>query len=551
MQASTCLRLNATNTACICSEASTINTFAGCVKLSCPLQDALLTTRIFKDACGAPVRDLGRSYTIQQIVLSTVSGLTVLLRMLSKTFSKDAEGGMNTLGADDLTILAAYVLLLPKMYLCGVLMTSAGLGRDVWTLSTHQIRDYAFYWYFAEPIYFAVASLTRISIILFFMRVFTGRGLRPTFVRGRLDFRHVLWGTLAFNVAMAAAFIVTALAQCAPVSFYWSQYDGGAQAGRCVDGSALVWSNAWVGIAMDAWMLCLPLSQIAGLNLSRWRRLLVGGMFGVGFLVAVISILRLHVLGGFASDNPTWDQLPVAVWSALEMHVGIVCACLPAIRVALARTLPEAASRVSKRFSSYIRLGTGTGAGTASSTHHCHHDQLAGGSIAVTSTTTTSDSTRKGRHSRAVSGSLGRAWYLGNGGRRTATVSSAAPEGSDMSLGVVTVVEEGTTTNGGGSPRRSQRQQPLDAKPLSKPLPLPHRSMTSFDDRMSAYAAAGGSCAEDSDSDRAMVCTWQAPHPGTQVELGSFTTGRPDDRRRLTPDFFAVSYPSVWSRGAS
>ncbi|KAL8301314.1 hypothetical protein RB597_001972 [Gaeumannomyces tritici] len=484
-QASKCLSINATNTACICTEPSTIDTFAGCVKLSCPLQDLLCkantkrswptlvpqltgrrptaTTKVFKDACGAPVRDAGHGYTIQQVVLCTISGLTVLLRLLSKILSSDTEGGMSTLGADDLTILLAYVLLLPKMYLCGVLMTGAGLGRDVWTLTTHQLRDYAFYWYFAEPIYFAVASLMRISITLFFMRVFTGRGLKPTFIRGRGSFRLVLWGTLAANTALAVAFVTVGLAQCAPVSFYWTQYDGSGAAatggGQCIDGSALVWANAGAGIAMDAWMLTLPLSQIAGLNLSRRRRAQVGGMFCVGLLATAVSALRLRVLGGFSSDNPTWDQLPVAVWSALEMHAGIVCACLPAMRVALARTLPEA-----------------------------------------------------------------------------------------VSLGVVTVVEGGATAT--ATLRRSQHQ-PLNPRRLSKPLPpLPRNSMSSLGSRTWAAAVAAGRCAEDSDSDKNVVEGWQPPHPRKQANLSPyFTIGRPGGGRRLTPDFFAVSYPSVKGRG--
>lgn len=53
--------------------------------------------------------------------------------------------------------------------------------------------------------------MTRISTILFFMRVFTGRGLQPTVLGGRVDLRRVILGTLAFNVAMAAAFIAAAL----------------------------------------------------------------------------------------------------------------------------------------------------------------------------------------------------------------------------------------------------------------------------------------------------------------------------------------------------
>lgn len=32
------------------------------------------------------------------------------------------------------------------------------------------------------------------------------------------------------------------------------------------------------------------------------------------------------------TENPTWDYLPVGYWSAVETHVGVIVACLPAIR---------------------------------------------------------------------------------------------------------------------------------------------------------------------------------------------------------------------------
>lgn len=35
----------------------------------------------------------------------------------------------------------------------------------------------------------------------------------------------------------------------------------------------------------------------------------------------------------FAStENPTWDYNEAAWWSTIELHVGIICACLPSLR---------------------------------------------------------------------------------------------------------------------------------------------------------------------------------------------------------------------------
>lgn len=49
--------------------------------------------------------------------------------------------------------------------------------------------------------------------------------------------------------------------------------------------------------------------------------------------VTVISIVRLQSLILFAnSANISWDYTAAAYWSTLEIHVGIICACLPSCR---------------------------------------------------------------------------------------------------------------------------------------------------------------------------------------------------------------------------
>jgi hypothetical protein len=52
-------------------------------------------------------------------------------------------------------------------------------------------------------------------------------------------------------------------------------------------------------------------------------------------------MLRLKYLIQFAhTDNVTWDYLPIGYWSAVETHVGVMVACLPAIR-ALERSIRD------------------------------------------------------------------------------------------------------------------------------------------------------------------------------------------------------------------
>jgi hypothetical protein len=67
------------------------------------------------------------------------------------------------------------------------------------------------------------------------------------------------------------------------------------------------------------------------------------------FSVTVVSILRLQSLVHFVtSTNPTWDQYDVGKWSTIEINVGIMCACMPAIRVILVRLFPKVLGNTTK-----------------------------------------------------------------------------------------------------------------------------------------------------------------------------------------------------------
>lgn len=53
-------------------------------------------------------------------------------------------------------------------------------------------------------------------------------------------------------------------------------------------------------------------------------------------------MIRLHTLVVFTKgSNPTWDQANVVNWSNIEINVGILCACLPTMRIMLTRSVPR------------------------------------------------------------------------------------------------------------------------------------------------------------------------------------------------------------------
>lgn len=95
--------------------------------------------------------------------------------------------------------------------------------------------------------------------------------------------------------------------------------------------------------------------QLKGLKFHWKKKVGVAIMFCVGTFVTVVSILRLRSLVKFGthSTNPMWDFFDPGVWSTVEINVGIICACMPALRLLLVRLFPSLLSTTQKHYKAY------------------------------------------------------------------------------------------------------------------------------------------------------------------------------------------------------
>ncbi|KAK1984978.1 CFEM domain-containing protein [Colletotrichum cereale] len=315
-----------TNQTCICTNAPLQAKVEVCVLQNCTLKNALTTKNVTLTTCGAGPRDRTAMYNTISITMGILSGVFVVIRLAHKAIAT-----MGDLGLDDWFILITLGAGLPGTVINTQGLAANGLGRDIWTVPFDKITSFGYWFFVMEPMYFAQVTLLKMSLLFFYMRIFSHNGAM----------KKLIWGSIAFNAVFGTTFIFLATFQCSPVSFYWTKWDQ-EHRGTCLDINAIAWANAGTSIVLDFWMLGLPLSQIKSLNLHWKKKIGVALMFFVGTFVTVVSILRLQSLVQFAkSQNPTWDQFGVAMWSTVEINVGIICACMPSIRVILVRLFPK------------------------------------------------------------------------------------------------------------------------------------------------------------------------------------------------------------------
>ncbi|KKA29952.1 hypothetical protein TD95_005299 [Thielaviopsis punctulata] len=340
MQALPLTNCTAEDTQCTCTDKTFNDAVMGCSLSTCPIADALMGRNISATVCHEPIRNRGQSYSDMTISMLIITALFIAARFAYRIYAHD------TITIDDWLSLVAFFASIPGSIINIVLLKPNGMGQDVWRLTIDQISKFFHYFFVIELLYFAHLGLLKTILLFFYLRIF------PT-----PKVRKLLIGTIVFNIIFTITFICLGVFQCSPVNYFWMQWYGKIE-GSCPRINSTAWSHASIGVTLDLWMLALPLSQLRHLKMHWKKKLGVASMFVVGTFVTFVSIIRLATLVHFAhTTNPTWDFFETATYSSLEVEVGIICTCMPCMRLILVRFWPRmfGSTQRSRNTSGYIK----------------------------------------------------------------------------------------------------------------------------------------------------------------------------------------------------
>ncbi|KAL7943622.1 hypothetical protein V8C42DRAFT_358892 [Trichoderma barbatum] len=271
------------------------------------------------------------------IALMVLSATCVALRTVAK-LTAHAK-----LQLDDYFLFAA----LAVAWGTGIGTCYRGIGKHIWNPAVQLEEVMKVLWAY-EFLYGSVIPLTKISLILFYYRLFHVSA-----------FRKVLWFVLFLVVGWWIAIIVVAIAQCQPYDYFWKQYVDPTATGRCINISDFFVGNAAASVATDFMILLTPIPMVWNLQMPVAQRLSVLGIFFLGGFVCVAGVVRIVVLlQMFKSVDLTWNMSQAFVWSSVEPNIGIVCACLPTLRPLLRRFIPKWFSGSSYKSGSAPNYGT-------------------------------------------------------------------------------------------------------------------------------------------------------------------------------------------------
>jgi glucan phosphoethanolaminetransferase (alkaline phosphatase superfamily) len=201
-------------------------------------------------------------------VMGAISGVFVFQRFATKAFYK------LPFGLDDLFIGLSMLFAIPCIVINSYGLIPNGMGRDIWTVKPEQITNFGRNFFFMAILYFTLQTVLKLAMIFFYLRIFPTRGVR-----------RALWATVIVNCLFGVVYILIAIFQCKPISYFWTKWEHTSEhQGTCLDINSVTWSSASINIALDVWILSIPLSQLKKMNLDWKKKIGVGIMFGVGTL---------------------------------------------------------------------------------------------------------------------------------------------------------------------------------------------------------------------------------------------------------------------------
>lgn len=138
--------------------------------------------------------------------------------------------------------------------------------------------------------------------------------------------------------------------QCSPVR---AAYDPSVSQGQCLSIVTLYLCSAPVNIITDLAILVLPIPVLTGMRLPQRQKTILVLTFALGIFVTIVDVVRIYYLQQASSDQiATHEHLGTAsdfpfnastafMWSAVEVNVGIICACIPTLKPLVTRILPS------------------------------------------------------------------------------------------------------------------------------------------------------------------------------------------------------------------
>ncbi|KAK2811603.1 hypothetical protein FQN50_001945 [Emmonsiellopsis sp. PD_5] len=173
--------------------------------------------------------------------------------------------------------------------------------------------------FFAQPFFWFNLWSVKFSLLSLYKRLMVG--LRKYII--------AWWCITVFCALLLVGSISSAYFSCHPVSG-WFRPDGCLDP-RSVDAARInLWFSFASDVLADLLIMILPIGLIWKLQMPLQQKVSVGGLFGLAWVVIIVSIIRVTELTAVHNAhvvNPTW----LAFFGQLEASIALIIGCCPGL----------------------------------------------------------------------------------------------------------------------------------------------------------------------------------------------------------------------------
>ncbi|KAI8934073.1 hypothetical protein NX059_008837 [Plenodomus lindquistii] len=251
-------------------------------------------------------------------------------------------------GWDDYAMIVAWMLAFGASFsIC--YGTTKGLGRRQDNIPPEWLTPMKQAAYVFSVLYNPALMATKTSILLFYL----------TLSKTQKVFRWATIATLVLVNVGGLALTILNILQCRPVPAAWASPV--PDAAHCINIVTIYLSSAPLNIITDLAVLFLPMPILTSMRLPKKQKIILVITFGFGIFVAVVDVVRIAYLQDAQRDTLqaaekqqsdtgneqrntgdfAWYASLSFMWSAVEINLGIMCGCVPALKPLVRRFLPS------------------------------------------------------------------------------------------------------------------------------------------------------------------------------------------------------------------
>ncbi|KAH7333200.1 hypothetical protein BKA65DRAFT_41316 [Rhexocercosporidium sp. MPI-PUGE-AT-0058] len=206
--------------------------------------------------------------------------------------------------------------------------TRHGLGIHAWDMPVAGFSLFSKMGIIAGAFYAMSTLSIKLSILSFYLRISPCR-----------KFRICVYGLAVLTMAYCLAQTLEFTYSCRPMAKAW---DLSITTGSCSGALEMCVTNSAANAAVDIAMLILPIAMLWNVRIVKRDKIGVVAILMTGSLVCIVSVIRLRAHVSILSDHDgTWITAKVVQWNAVEVHVGVICACLPHLKPLLRWHFPK------------------------------------------------------------------------------------------------------------------------------------------------------------------------------------------------------------------